>query len=316
MNAFAYLIRRETWEHKGLIRGPVITAAVLIVVTLLVLFKVAAGGEFGAAGQFSEWMVERNLSSEMLAPHYLRVGSPIIMSLLFIIIFLAGTVVAIFYMLDSLYAERKNRSILFWKSLPISDTETVLSKLVTATVLVPVVALFSVVVCWIVLQLIAAVTIGLLGGNGWLVLWQPDTLFHGIAIAIESGAGLLLWYLPIASWLLLVSVWARRSVFLWAVLPPLSIVFVERWLFDSEYFRNLLTSRVEGFLVMFRDTASSVDIVSRSLHGSLDVSVPASISQMVSFTQLLSEPGLYGGSIVAAGFITGAIFLRRYHDET
>ena len=300
MNAFAYLVRRETWEHKSLCRGPVIAAVVLIVLVLLLLFKFAAGS---------------GLSMNMDMPHYLIVGSTFMFVVLYGIIFMVGVFVAIFYLLDSLYAERKNRSILFWKSLPISDTETVLAKLIAATVLVPVVALISVVACWLIMQLIAAVTIGLLGGNGWPVLWQPVVLFNGIAIAIKSSAGLLLWYMPIAGWLLLVSVWARRLVFLWAVLPPVAIVFFERWLFDSEHFVNLLGHRLVGFQTMLDDSE-----IRGIFHGGMDgvngVTASEAMNQMISFTKLLSEPGLYGGILVAAAFVTGAIFLRRYRDET
>ena len=317
MNAFAYLIRRETWEHKALYLAPLITAGVLIVLALLALFKGAAEGHFGAAGEFFEFLKEQNIPLDMLTPQYLQIVSPIMMAILFGIIFTVGTIVAVFYLLDSLYAERKNRSILFWKSLPISDTETVLSKLVTATVLVPVVALVSVVACWIIMQVIAAFAIGLLGGNGWAVLWQPGVLFDGIFVATKSSAVLLLWYLPVAGWLLLVSVWARRSVFLWAVLPPLAIVFVEHWLFDSEYFAILLGSRMVGFKTMFRD--SEVADIAGSTFGQesgADLTVSEAMNQMVSFSNLLSEPGLYGGILVAAAFITGTIFLRRYRDET
>ncbi len=317
MNAFAYLIRRETWEHKALYRAPLITAVVLVALALLALFKGAAEGHFGAAGRFFEYLKGINVSPDMIAQQYLQIISPISMAAIFGIIFTVGTIVAVFYLLDSLYAERKNRSILFWKSLPISDTETVLSKLVTATVLVPIVALVSVMACWIVMQVIAAIVIGLLGGNGWAVLWQPGVLFDGIFVGIKFSAVLLLWYLPIAGWLLLVSVWARRSVFIWAVLPPFVVVFVEHWLFDSEYFAILLGSRIVGFKFMFRD--SDLINIAGSTSGSesgAEITVSEAMNQMVSFTNLLTEPGLYGGILVAAGFITGAIFLRRYRDET
>ena len=317
MNAFAFLIRRETWEHKALYRAPLITAVVLISIALLALLKSAAEGRFAETGRLFEWMGESGISLDMLASKYIQFVSPMMMAVLFGIIFTVGSFVAVFYLLDSLYAERKNRSILFWKSLPISDTETVLSKLVAATVLVPIVALVAGMACWMVMQVIASVAIGMLGGNGWAVLWQPGILFDGIFVAIKSSAALLLWYLPVAGWLLLVSVWARRSVFLWAVLPPVSIVFVEHWLFGSEYFAILLGSRMVGFRSMFNDT-EAIRIVGSTIGEGpgTGLTVADAMNQMVSFSNLLSEPGLYGGIVVAAGFITGAIFLRRYRDET
>jgi ABC-2 type transport system permease protein len=310
MNAFAFLIRRETWEHKGLYRGPVITTVVLISLVVLVLVRASIGGLLGAG------ITDNGLTVDMLAPHYVRAGSPIVMSLLYGIIFTVSTFIAVVYLLDSLYAERKNRSILFWKSLPISDSETVLAKLATATLLVPLVAIASVVAGWLILQIIAAVTIGSLGGNGWVVLWQPGVFFNGLAIAIKATAGLILWYLPLAGWLLLVSAWAQRSVFLWAILPPATLFFIERWLFGSRHFLDLVGDRLVGFQIMVRESASLENLISEGMQGSADVSVPEVVNQMVSFTKLLAEPGLYGGILVAAVFVTGAVFLRRYRDES
>src|SRR5206468_10746510 len=46
-------------------------------------------------------------------------------------------IVGIFYCLDALYGERRDRSILFWKSLPVSDVMAVLSKLAIPIVILP-----------------------------------------------------------------------------------------------------------------------------------------------------------------------------------
>jgi len=279
-------------------------------VALLKLFDSAADGHL--ASEFAN----SDFSANMLASIYLQYISPQVMIMLYGFIFIVSIIVVIFYLLDSLYAERKNRSILFWKSLPISDTETVIAKLLTATVLVPIFALISVVACWVIMQLIAAVTIGLLGGNGWPVLWQPGVLFNGIAVVVKSSAGLLLWFLPVAGWLMLVSVWARRSVFLWAVLPPLAIIWIEQRLFDSNHFASLLHDRVVGFQVMIRDSEILANLFGRNMGSVSGVTASEAMNQMISFNKLLAEPGLYGGIMVAAAFVTGAIFLRRYRDET
>lgn len=308
MNAFAYLVRRETWEHKAIYRAPLITAAVVIVVTLLALFKASA------QGFFTSEHIAIGLSANVFTPENIQVGSAIMFGVLYGLIFMVGAFVAVFYLLDCLYAERKNRSILFWKSLPISDTETVLAKLVTAGVLMPVFVLISGVACWLIMQVIAAVTFGLLGGSGWLVLWQPEVLFIGIGIALKSSTALLLWYLPFAGWFLLVSVWARRSVFLWAAAPPAIILFVENW-FGTHYFANLLGDRLVGFKMQIRDS-ELVRIFGSGADDAGGVTLLEAMSRIGSFGRLFSEPGLYGGVLVAAAFVTGAIFLRRYRDET
>ena len=308
MNAFAYLVRRETWEHKAIYRAPLITAAVVIVVTLLALFKASA------QGFFTSEHVAIGLSANVFTPENIQVGSAIMFGVLYGLIFMVGTFVAVFYLLDCLYAERKNRSILFWKSLPISDTETVLAKLVTAGVLMPVFVLISGVACWLIMQVIAAVTFGLLGGSGWLVLWQPEVLFTGVGIALKSSTALLLWYLPFAGWFLLVSVWARRSVFLWAAAPPAILLVVADWV-GIDYLAQRVGDRFVGCKLQIRDS-EWVSILGSGADDGGGVALFDAMSRIGSFGRLFSEPGLYGGILVAAAFVTGAIFLRRYRDET
>ena len=81
-----------------------------------------------------------------------------------------------------------------------------------------------------------------------------------------------LWYAPIYAWLLLVSGWARRAPFLWAVLPPLAIGVVEKVAFNTSHFAAMLANRISG------DTAA---VISTGYHadGSDDTPHPRSFPE-------------------------------------
>src|SRR3982074_3611727 len=115
------LIRRELWEHRALWITPLIVGGLLV----LTAFPIHIGnGMFGAHGEQASPESRVGMFTLMLwgqsVPQYLVM-----------------VIVLSFYLMDCLYQERKDRSILFWKSLPVSDANTVISKLLVAVVVVP-----------------------------------------------------------------------------------------------------------------------------------------------------------------------------------
>lgn len=306
MNSFLYLVRRETWEHKALYRAPIITMLVLVAVAILLTAKGLIGGEM--------YMAFEHARAEVgdVIPKYLSTISPVMIWVLFTIVTTVSTITAAFYLLDCLYAERKNRTIMFWKSLPISDTSTVASKLVAAIVVLPVFTVASALVGWAVLQVLGVVVLAFAGLNGLALLWQPGNLFGGLMMTLEASAGLMLWYLPLFGWLILVSAWAKRSALMWAVLPPLAIMFFEGLIFESHAFGDLLRDRLVGFHAMITEPSEIFDL---DTHQDVPEFLMGSASEVVHMSSLFQEPGLYGGFAVAAVFITGAVFLRRYRSE-
>ena len=306
MNEFMYLVRRETWEHKALYRAPMIAMLVLVAICVL---SVAKGL---IAGDISMLIDGHMFDLGEFPPEYLSIGSSVIMIMLFMAIFTVSTIVAAFYFLDCLYAERKNRSIMFWKSLPISDTATVMSKLVAAMVFLPLVSIAVVIIGWMILQILAVVAMAVLGINALSLLWQPGVLFSGTWIALETSVGMLLWYLPLAGWLIMVSAWSKRSPFMWAVFPPLAIALFEQLFFSSSYFIEMLGNRMVNFYSIIMDP----EVFENGFRGGSDAQLAELLSSGVHLSSLLSDPGFYGGLAVAAVFITAAIFLRRYRNES
>ena len=147
-------------------------------------------------------------------------------------------VVAVFYCLDALHGERRDRSILFWKSLPVSDLTTVLSKAAIPLVVLPLLTFAITVLTQLIMALMSSAVLlgsGLSVATLWAQLSLPQTwlalLYH--LVTVHS-----LWYAPIFGWLILVSAWARRAPILWAALPLLAIALVEKIAFNTTHFAS------------------------------------------------------------------------------
>jgi ABC-2 type transport system permease protein len=207
---------------------------------------------------------------------------------------LTSLIVGVFYCLDALYGERRDRSILFWKSLPVSDLTTLLSKATIPLIILPLVTFAIVVATQCVMLLwtsILLITHGMSPGS----TWTHVALFRNSFILLYGLAAIALWHSPIYGWALLISGWARRATFLWAVLPFLAIAFFERITFGTSHFASMLKDRLMGFApTAFAFNMHSVDCP-RLTPGTY-----------------LSTPGLWLGLIFAAAFIAAAIRLRRY----
>jgi len=205
-------------------------------------------------------------------------------------------VVAVFYCLDALYGERRDRSILFWKSLPVSDTTAVLSKTSIPVVVLPLLTVAITVATHVAMLLVSsAVLLG--SGMSAGALWSHLPLSHMwqmLFFLLVGGHGM--WYAPIYAWLLLVSAWARRAPLLWAVLPPLAIGAVEKIAFNTSHFAAILQHRIMG---------------DPSVRGS---TTGISIDAMTPFTpgQLLGSPSLWIGLAIATAFLAAAVRLRRH----
>jgi ABC-2 type transport system permease protein len=275
---FGWSVRRELWEHSSIYYGPIVVALVMLLgfalgVTRLVdmLRTMFVFGEPTQAGL-------------LLKP----------LALTAVPIVAAASLAAMYYCLDALHGERRDRSILFWKSLPVSDVMTVAAKASIPLLVVPVVACATVIAFHL---LVLALGTGVLiaNGMGGAFLWQGASLPQLWGAVIYWIVGLAIWHAPIYAWFMLVSAWAKRGTFLWSVLPPLGIALVERIAFGTNYVGPWLKHRFFGLF----DYG-----VGRDLHGFV---VPDP-------TAVLGDPDLWIGLVVAAALLAAAVWLRRYRQ--
>ncbi len=275
-------VRRELWESRSIYIAPLAVAALILVGFLISTIHLP--GKMRAALALNP--VQQH---ELIEQPY-SFAALLIMATTFI--------VAVFYCLDALHGERRDRSILFWKSLPVSDLTTVLSKASIPLVVLPLLT-FAITVAtqFIMLLLSSAVLLG--SGLSVATLWTQVSLFQmSLMLLYHLVTVHALWWAPIYGWLLLVSGWARRAAFLWAGLPLLAVGVVEKVAFNSSHFAAILRNRMDG--------------------GAEAVTAPGTfpMDPMTHLTpgHFLGSPGLWIGLAVAAAFLAAVVRLRRYRE--
>jgi ABC-2 type transport system permease protein len=222
-------------------------------------------------------------------------------------------VIIFFYAIDSLYADRRDRSVLFWKSLPLSDAETVLSKFAVAAVVIPLVGLAATVVTQFVMAAGGSAKLALAGEAAGFA-WEPRALFGGIGIAIVWCVTAILWYAPVVGYLMLASAWAPRAPFLWAVLPPVALWIIEAVVMRSEHVGDFITERLFVLPFLLRLHGGEPGHVEPPEDQELEHLL--SIDLYGLFAEFYRTPELWLGVVAAALLVAAAIWVRRYRDET
>ena len=273
-------VRRELWENRSIYVAPLAVAALFLVGFTLSMFR--------QADKIAAALALNAVPQQKLIQEPYTFAALLLMFTTFI--------VTAFYCLDALHGERRDRSILFWKSLPVSDLTTVLSKAIIPVVVMPLLT-FAVTVAtqWIMLLLSSVVLMA--RGLSVATLWTHLSLFP-MSVMLFNHLLFIhgLWYAPIYCWLLLVSGWSRRAAFLWAGLPLLAIGVFEKLVFNSSHFAAMLKYRLGGDSQGDPFTGGRI---------SMD---PLKMFNPVEF---VTSPGLWIGLMVAAVFLAAAVRLRR-----
>src|SRR5438309_4867303 len=221
---------REIWENRSIYIVPLIVAAVQI---------------FGFAIS-TIGLADRRRAVWLLDPAHQRAAIEQPYDLAAMMMIFIVFIVGVFYCLDALHGERRDRSILFWKSLPVSDLTTVLSKATIPLVVLPLIA-FVITVCVQLIMVLETSVVLIFHGMSPATTWAHVPFFQSWLVLLYGLVAIALWHAPIYGWLLLVSGWARRATFLWAVLPLIAIQIFERITFGTSYFGSFLKHRIFGF---------------------------------------------------------------------
>lgn len=280
LRTFSWLIRRELWEHRALYIAPAAVAAFGVVASLV-------GSLILPNAERAARLADPASTYDYMEPYGFVAGT----------VFLAGALVAILYCLGALHGERRDRTILFWKSLPVSDRMTVLSKAAIPLLVTPVIVFPLVVLAQLVILALTSL-IWLANGFDPRLMWAEIDLPFLWLVLGYGLAFMTLWHAPLFAWLLLVSSWARRVPFLWAIAPLAAIAILEHLAFGARSGLTPLQHRiVGGFSGPF-----SVGSEGQAPVGALSDLDPA---------RLFGQPGVWIGLIVAALFLFAAIRLRR-----
>lgn len=274
---FYWCVRRELWEHRAIYIGPAAAAGVYLFGFLFTLHRLP--------------QQMRNALTDPSQVEHLRHTYDFAA----VAIMLVAMLVEIFYCLEAFQGERKDRSILFWKSLPVSDLTTVLSKTCIPFVILPAVAYGVLIVTGLVMFVLSSLVLaanGLSAGTLWtqlsLVPNALGLLYHMVTVHI-------LWYAPLYCWMLFISAWARRAAFVWAFLPPFCVGMLEKLVFNTTHFAEWIGYRTTG---------------------GMEAEPGGGMMPSTHFTPLrfFADPGLWLGWIAAAIFLYAAIQIRRRRE--
>lgn len=277
MNTYLWLIRRELWERRSIWIVPGVISALAILVSLF--------------GKTQFYVLDSPGDIRVVGMGFLGA-----VSALFLIVMMLC--VALYY-LDCLYDDRRDRSILFWKSLPLSDAATVFSKLLMGTLVFPLVYYFAAEVTALIAALILSIRAHTMVGSA---LWQGDLWLQIQVLWLWVIVSSAIWYLPLIGWLLLVSAAVKRAPMLWSVMPFLVAFLLEYFLLRTHYVPWLLGRRFGGYFPA-------------AFHGNLDPERLGSLWQMFNVSGFFASPQTWIGLAVGVGLIAATIQVRMRRAE-
>ena len=316
MNKLPLLLKREYWEHRGgFLWTPIWVTGITLAITVLGLisaeiFRSRSGVNVG----FSLDMMRRHLETQdyVDAGYALDVAQFVFGALpcvgLFFVLF--------FYLLGGLYDDRRDRSVLFWKSLPVSDSATVASKALSAMLVAPLIALAVSTLAYVAFLLIVGLWLSLHGLNilPAVAASHPLRTLWRMSLSVPLDA---LWALPAIGWLLFWSAWARSKPFLWAVMLPILVVFANWWigmLGGPHFSGNLDVAKVLGRLLLSVMPGSwlSVDAA-----GTAQIWMPhagdtngSGLLAPERLFAVFSSANLWIGVVAGLALLAGAVWLR------
>ena len=291
VTTFKTLVQREYWENKSFLWAPTITGAVLL---FSVIFALITAQQF----IFSDTGITINdgdidpehLKQIQAAPgHIGKAAFAMALGPISFVMFF----VLYFYVLGSLYDERRDRSILFWKSMPVSDLQTVLSKVCAAFLLIPVISGVIAMITQVALLLLGSIWAAINNIPVWDVVIAPTPLFTNLLNTLFLLIYFSVAMAPLLGWVWFVSATAKRNAFLASILIPGGIILVERLTLRSGEFANMIA----GW---------GVD-VGESLKG---------IVEERAYGDALSQSSFWIGLLVCAVFIAASIYIRRFRDDS
>lgn len=298
------LIRRELWEHRSIYVTP---AAIAVIVTLGVLAMLMLASGFAKELDVAIFGAQ-NLAGDgerraALTGFFVGTSWVFLVALMFL---------TVFYSLDSLYAERKDKSILFWRSMPATDAETVISKLLTAAIVIPAITAIGIWATHLVNLIVTSIWVSAKGGDAGVLIWGSvsilDNWLAALIVVVASG----LWMSPFIAWFLFVSTWAKRMPILMAFMPPIILGLLEWIVFRTQYFLTTIGDRGD-MRPLFHSMSLERFFEEEQWREGMD---NISLLQHIDLVGFVTDSGFWSGLLVCAILTTAAIYVRRYRDDS
>lgn len=315
MSRLLALMKREFWENKGAFRTtPLVIGGIFLLAMLMFIITFNHfDNEFQSLKELLRFIAQTDteLRTKVLFAANLQI-SAIFSTVLGFVVF--------FYLLGSLYDDRKDRSILFWKSLPASDTLTITSKLLSAMFLAPLIFWIIYVITHVVIMLLFSVVVMALGENPWTLFLSLNNPFHAWSLVLMSYFSGAIWALPLYGWLMLVSAFAPRIPLLFAVLPPVVLGLLELWI----DFLKTFTLSDNLFGLFGHWFANSPGLITVGENGdefgaTLGIPLTSDYDHQVTVANMLDRlfsTDMLIGLVIAAVFLGATLWLRRRATES
>ena len=298
------LLKREIWEHRSIYVAPISVAVVMSLLSIAGLVTVSAfDSEVRLALLGASNIVGDNERQAAMTMFFLGTSWVFMLTL---------AILTVFYSLDSLYAERKDKSILFWRSLPVTDVETVVSKLLVAVLVLPLVTIAAIIATHLVNLVSSSIWVSIKGGDSGHLVWGSAALLDNWLAAFVVVVASALWMSPFIGWFLFVSAWTKRSPLLMAFMPLAIVPLIELIFLRSSVFAEAVFGR-GGMMPLFR----GIDLERFFDEERLQVDGEAvRLLTHLDIGKFFASPSLWAGLIVCGLFCTAAIYVRRYRDES
>jgi ABC-2 type transport system permease protein len=253
--------RKEIWEFKKTLFGvPLIIAICIIAAPLLQLMLLEDY-------QSSKWLeIITNVDNVANVEGFTRFFLTAVMGM-FVPFIMVSLVIQLYYFTTCLFEERRDLSIYFWRSLPVSDALSVGVKLITGALVVPAIFMLAatfVVFVFLILTLIACTVLSLGYDTSLWGLWGSADIISNLASIWLNLLPYALWMFPVFAWLMLASMFANKAPFLWAILPIVVLLIIESFVveylhLDGHFFFNILRQYFEFGQGMFPNSVSEID---------------------------------------------------------
>jgi len=323
MNNLPLLLKREYWEHRGgFLYSPVWITGVILVFTVLGILSAEV---FHAQSHVHMGFSLDELRDNIGASDWSEAGNALDMAQLMFggLTSIGLFFVLFFYLLGALYDDRRDRSVLFWKSLPVSDTSTVVSKALSAMLVAPVIAFVVATAAYVVFLVIVTLWAAMHGLNALPAIFaaHPFGMLVRLLLTVPVSA---LWALPAIGWLLFWSAYVRSKPFLWAVMIPCVALIVNWWLgkLGAPHFSgDLNLATILGRLLFSIMPGSWIGSSGGGVLGN-HVKLGLENDHVVSSFDpsrvygLLAEPNIWIGVVAGLALLAGAIYFRQRRIET
>ncbi|UTW54346.1 hypothetical protein [Kordiimonas sp. SCSIO 12610] len=304
-NNYIALIKRDYLEGKGgYFWAPLVALGIAVFFSLLPILGLTDSGNVFVINSDNIDLQEFLRRINEHTPEEISAGATFILSGFASLVWVPLPFVIVFTLLDQLYSERKDKSVLFWKSMPVSDTEEVLAKFIMPVFIAPVIYLAIFFVGTLIFAFILSIVSLFLGGP-LVELWPIWNLIQGCIVFILTFFTMILWAAPLLAWFMLVSAYAPKVPFIFAFAPPAFIMALEGIMFEGTNFAEWIGTRLGGWL------GSVEGIRHYNVNDVEDLFTVGWDFLGTIVGHSLTSGNFWVGIIIAAAFLFGAIEIRK-----